>query len=297
MPRKPVRLRIWKDDMRRNRLDRLIPFEESRRIIRLERRGRNRNSAIGGVFGILGAACLLYCVGIAIAGFGTYFFLIWGCMGIACVSLWALLRSERCMDAIPGWAKGACCGAFGLGLLLFGTVEGMILSRYGAEAGPGADYLIVLGAQWKASGPSEVLRRRLDEAVAYLERNPDTKAIVSGGQGGNENISEAQGMRGYLIQAGIDEGRILVEDRSANTYENLVFSAELLDREKDRVVVVTNNFHMFRALAIARKQGYANVEGLAASSVPGMAPNNLLREFFGVAKDFLVGNLTLVPGP
>ncbi|MCI9142979.1 MAG: YdcF family protein, partial [Lachnospiraceae bacterium] len=56
-------------------------------------------------------------------------------------------------------------------------------------------------------------------------------------------------------------------------------------------VIVTNNFHMFRALGIARKQGYANVEGLAAGSVLGMGPNNLLREFLGVVKDFLVGNL------
>ena len=58
-----------------------------------------------------------------------------------------------------------------------------------------------------------------------------------------------------------------------------------------KVVIVTNNFHVFRALGIARKQGYANVEGLAASSVLGMGPSNLLREFLGVLKDFIVGNL------
>ena len=70
-----------------------------------------------------------------------------------------------------------------------------------------------------------------------------------------------------------------------------MFSGRLLDPENDKVVIVTNNFHVFRAICIAEKQGYRNVEGMAAGSVAGMAPHNLLREFFGVVKDFLLGNL------
>ena len=279
--------------MRRDKSDKLVPFEKSKRVIRLDKRGleRSRYYVVANIFGLLGVACLGYCAGIAIAGHGTYFFLIWGGIGAVCIGLWALLRSRRIMEAIPGWIKSTCVVIFVLALLLFGVVEGKILSQYNAQAAPGADYLIVLGAQWKSTGPSEVLRRRLDKAVSYLEQNPDTKVIVSGGQGDNETISEAEGMRGYLLQAGIDESRILVEDASSNTYENLVFSGELLDRGNDRVVIVTNNFHVFRALSIARKQGYHNAEGLAASSVLGMGPNNLLREFLGVLKDFWVGNL------
>lgn len=279
--------------MRRGKLEQLIPLERSRRIIRLEKRGKRQKKRFPGaaVFCILGIACLAYCAGIAILGFGTWFFLIWGCLGLMCLALAAILRSERLMAAIPGWIKVLCCGIFLAGLLLFCTVEGLILSQYNAQAGPGAEYCIVLGAQWKTTGPSEVLRRRLDKAAAYLMENPDTKVIVSGGQGSNEIMPEAAGMRDYLVNAGIEEERILVEDKSSNTYENLVFSGEFLDSENAKVVIVTNNFHMFRALGIARKQGYANVEGLAAGSVLGMGPNNLLREFLGVVKDFLVGNL------
>lgn len=279
--------------MRRGKFQQLIPRERSRRIIRLEKRGRGQRKRFPGavVFCILGISCLVYCAGIAIMGFGTWFFLIWGCLGLVCLALAAILRSERLMAAIPGWIKGICCGIFLAGLLLFCTVEGMILSQYNAQAKPGADYCIVLGAQWKTTGPSEVLRRRLDRAAAYLTENPDTKVIVSGGQGSNEIMSEAAGMRDYLVEAGIAQDRILLEDKSSNTYENLVFSGALLDPENAEVVIVTNNFHVFRALGIARKQGYANVEGLAASSVLGMGPNNLLREFLGVVKDFLVGNL------
>ena len=234
---------------------------------------------------------LLYCGGISLVGFGTYFFLIWGAIGIISLCLCAVFHNRKLINILPKWFKLFCTTCFALGLLLFFTVEGLILTQYNASGKPEADYCIVLGAQWKSDGPSEVLRRRLDKAAAYLISNPNTKVIVSGGQGSNEIISEASGMRDYLIQSGIAENRILVEDQSSNTYENLVFSGKFLDKTTDSVVVVTNNFHVFRTLAIAKKQGYANVEGLAASSVPGMAPNNLLREFLGVIKDFIFMNL------
>lgn len=278
---------------RRKNYDKLIPREKSRKVIYLEKRGPGTlgHSVLSRCFIVFGILCIAYCGGIAVAGFGTYFFIIWGGMGAVFLGIGMLLGNRRLLARLPRWIKKACCILFCLGLLLFCTVEGMILSQYHAQAAPGADYCIVLGAQWKATGPSEVLRRRLDKAIAYLTANPDTRVIVSGGRGGNESIAEAAGMREYLIQAGIDEARIEVEDESSNTYENLVFSGRLLDKEKDRVVIVTNNFHVFRSLGIAKKQGYAQAEGLAASSTMGMEPNNLLREFFGVLKDFFVGNL------
>ena len=278
---------------RRNDREDLVPLERSRRIIQLQKRGRKlkRYAIQSRVLGITGAASLLYCSGIALAGFGTYFFLLWGGIGVMCILLSAMFHNEKLMLALPGWIKFCGLGIFCFGLLLFCGVEGMILSQYHAQASPGADYLIVLGAQWKASGPSEVLRRRLDQAADYLAGNPDTQVIVSGGQGSNESIPEAEGMRDYLVAVGIAPERIIVENQSSNTYENLVFSAHYLNQQQDSVVIVTNNFHMFRALGIAKKQGYGDVEGLAAESVLGMAPNNLLREFFGVLKDFWVGNL------
>lgn len=174
---------------------------------------------------------------------------------------------------------------------LFVVVEGMILSEFAATAEPGAEYVIVLGAQWKENGPSDVLRRRLDKALVYLRENPDAKVIVSGGQGENEPLSEADGMREYLLGAGIPEERILTETESFNTKQNLEYSSRFLNPKEDRVVLVTNNFHMFRALRIARKQGYQRAEGLAASSVYGFLPNNMLREFLSLVKNLAVGNL------
>lgn len=143
----------------------------------------------------------------------------------------------------------------------------------------------------KTSGPSKALQYRLDAAFEYLENNPDTRVIVSGGQGADEHISEAQGMYDYLVDKGISPERIIMEDRSRNTFQNLTFSAEYLDREKNSVAVVSNDFHVFRAVKIARKAGYSNVYGLAARGEPFLKYNNMMREFFGVVKDFLVGNM------
>ena len=273
--------------------EKLIPFEKSKKVIQLEQRGRIKKRLPMGtvLFGILGVLSILYCIGIALAGFGTYFFLVWGLIGVLSLLFSALLANKELVAKLPVWLKVIAITLFCLGLILLGTVEGMILTQFRASPAPGADYVIILGAQWKSQGPSEVLRRRLESAAKYLEQNPDTIVIVSGGQGGNEPISEAAGMRQYLVDIGISGERILMEDRSTNTMENLVFSSNLLDKQNDRVVIVTNNFHMFRALQIAEKQGYARVEGLAASSVVSFLPNNLLREFLGVLKDFIVGNL------
>lgn len=86
------------------------------------------------------------------------------------------------------------------------------------------DYIIVLGAQVKESGPSVVLRYRLDRAVSYLKENDNTLVIVSGGKGINEPATEASVMKEYLINEGINEERIIIEDKSNTTKENLINS-------------------------------------------------------------------------
>lgn len=278
--------------MRRDK-GKLIPFEKLRKVIYLKRRDKlKRKTPVSAVlFWLLGVCCILYCAGIAVVGFGTYFFLVWGATGIVFLLSGTLLSNRELVGRLPKWLKVIIFSLFFLGILLFVGVEGLILSQYRAVPKPGADYVIILGAQWRQEGPSEVLRRRLDKAIEYLNENPDTQVIVSGGQGRNEPVSEAAGMRKYLVDAGIYDERILLEDTSTNTFQNLVFSGRLLDPENDRVIIVTNNFHVFRAVRIADKQGYKHVEGMAADSMAGMAPHNLLREFFGVVKDFLEGNL------
>jgi len=289
---------VSEEIMRRNRREQkeLIPFEKSKRVIRLEKRGKSEmrtsvKKILSGFLGMVGVLCLLYCAGVFCVGFGTYFFLIWGVLGLICLMLSWILQHSQWLDRVPKWLKCSFGGMVCLCIVFFCVVEGMILAQFTAAPAVGADYCIVLGAQWKENGPSDVLRRRLDAATEYLLENPETKVIVTGGRGSNEVVAEGVGMRGYLIDAGIEESRIVVENKATNTYENLVFSAEYLSKSEDAVVVVTNNFHVFRAIKIAQKQGYENISGLAADSIAGLLPNNLLREFCGVVKDFVVGNL------
>jgi len=274
--------------------ERLIPIEKSKKIIRLDSRGpeSKKTSPWVYIFGITGIASFLYCLAIALfMGYGTKFFLIWGALALVCGILSFLFARPRKLEKIPRVVRRIIMILFIVGMLIFVGVEAMIISGFTAVPKPGADYVIILGAQWKPSGPSYVLQKRLEAAVGYLEQNPDTKVIVSGGQGSNEPITEAEGMKQYLVKAGIAEERIIKEDTSTNTCENLNYSSNFLDKENDRVVVVTNNFHVFRACGIANHQGYEHVEGLSAGSYPGMLPNNLLREFFGVMKDTFVGNM------
>ncbi len=279
--------------MRRRKSEELVPFSQSDRTIYLEKRGRrNHKPMISVVFIALGILCILYCIGIGLfMGYGTKFFLIWGAGGVCLTALGLLIRQEKWMNVLPGWLKNGATIIGAVCLIIFLIVEGLILSQFGAQSPDGADYCIILGAQMKSHGPSDVLRRRLDTAVKYLEKNPDTVVIVSGGQGANEPVTEAQGMYEYLVEKGIDGERIILEEEAGNTRENLQYSGDFLDMTQDSVVVVTNNFHVFRAIGIAQKMGYENVSGLAADSYPLMIPNNLLREFFGVIKELLVGNL------
>lgn len=238
---------------------------------------------------IVGILCVLYCLALAITGgTGTWFFLIWGIMGIA-FTLWGIFRG-RIWHAMPHWLHITAGTLFLLMLAVFLFTEGCIISGFSKNTDKELDYIVVLGAQLKTTGPSRVLQYRLDTAYEYLTAHPDTKAIVSGGQGSNEPASEAQGMYDYLVKRGIEPDRIVLEDKSVNTEQNIRFSKEFLQADADKVGIVSNNFHVFRAVKLAKATGYRNVVGIAAPATAFYLPNNMLREFFGVVKDFLMGH-------
>lgn len=238
---------------------------------------------------IVGILCVLYCLALAITGgTGTWFFLIWGIMGIAFI-LWGIFRG-RIWHVMPHWLNITAGTLFLLMLAVFLFTEGCIISGFSKNTDKELDYIVVLGAQLKTTGPSRVLQYRLDTAYEYLTAHPDTKAIVSGGQGSNEPASEAQGMYDYLVKRGIEPGRIVLEDKSVNTEQNIRFSKEFLQADADKVGIVSNNFHVFRAVKLAKAAGYRNVVGIAAPATAFYLPNNMLREFFGVVKDFLMGH-------
>ena len=195
------------------------------------------------------------------------------------------------LTVVPAWLKYMTIVLVLIGLTCFLIVEGFIISGFNESGEKNLDYIVVLGAQLKNSGPSRVLRMRLDKAYDYLVENPDTIVIVSGGQGSNEPDTEAEGMKTYLVSKGIEHERIIKEDRSTSTVENVTYSRSFLDASNDKVGIVTSNFHVFRAIKLAKKAGYQNVCGIAAPSYPFLQPNNMLREFVGIVKDFVFGNM------
>ena len=241
---------------------------------------------------ILGIVFILYFLGIEIMGVhGTNFYFIWLAAGVLLIVWGICMKRGILIPQLPVWVKRGFLLLLGFCAVLFLVVEGCIISGFGAKAPEGLDYIIVLGAQMKADGPSRVLKMRLDAAYDYLTVNSDTCVIVSGARGSDEHISEAQGMCDYLVERGIAPERIRMEDQSRNTSQNIEYSSSFFDKENDSVGIVTNNFHIFRAAHIAKKSGCRKVYGIAAPSELSMQPNNMLREFFGVMKDFLVGNM------
>jgi uncharacterized SAM-binding protein YcdF (DUF218 family) len=239
------------------------------------------------VWGALAVLCLLYGMLIFVAASGTGFFAVWiGIAFIFGIFAWVVKRGVWC--EIPGCLRGTFIVLVCIGLAVFLVVEGCILSGFREKGEAKLDYIVVLGAQVYENGPSVVLKFRLDKAVEYLEDNPETICIVSGGQGYNEPFAEAVGMAAYLKKNGIAEERIILEAESTTTAENIANSLKFIS-EGASVGVVTNNFHVFRAVQTAKRAGLTNVCGIAAGAKLLYLPNNMLREFFGEVK-FLLTN-------
>lgn len=237
------------------------------------------------IFTVLAVLCVVYSGMVLATGSGTSFFLVW--IGLAVLfflfgySIWKSFWKK-----VPRLVKGICIAVVAAGFTAFFIVEGCIISQMHEKGEAELDYIIVLGAQVRESGPSAALKYRLDEAVEYLEDNPKTICIVSGGQGANEPYSEAEGMAQYLKEQGIDASRILLEDKSLNTEQNMEYSKALI-KDGASVGIITNDFHLFRAKQIARKYGLDNICGIAAKSTPVYLPNNMLREFLAEIKFLL----------
>lgn len=172
-------------------------------------------------------------------------------------------------------------------LIFFLYTERKILMAVQKKHPEELDYLIVLGARVNGTTPSAALQKRLNRAARYLRKNPGTQVIVSGGQGPGELLSESEAMKKVLIQNGIEADRILMEDRSTTTEENLLFSGRMIDISQARVGIVTNDFHIYRSLCLARELGYRRCYGIPADSEAISLLNYLVREFFAVIKEFL----------
>lgn len=148
------------------------------------------------------------------------------------------------------------------------------------------DAIIVLGSGIRGEKLSDGLRRRLDRAVEYHRKNSDAVIVVTGGQGPQEDITEALAMERYLLSQGIDQSKIIKEESATGTNENFRFSKKLLDDyfEGDYTVgYITTDYHIYRAGKIALAEGFENVTHGHCRSIVYTAFPGALREVFAIA--------------
>lgn len=182
---------------------------------------------------------------------------------------------------------------FIIGLLAFIMIQGFIIF-YSKDNTSTADYMIILGAGINGEELSLTLQQRLDKAMEYINNyDKDIKIIVSGGQGPNEDISEASAMEKYLISKGISDNQIFIEDMSTSTYENFKYSYDkisILENENIKnlkIKVVTSDFHAFRSSFLSKRNGFENVTFYTNKSYIPLIPVMYTREAFAVVKSYI----------
>ncbi len=173
----------------------------------------------------------------------------------------------------------------------FLILESLIILEGNKSYEKEVDYLFILGAKLYGDIPSPSLLERLKVGVDYLKKHSDVKVVVTGGQGRDEFISEASAMKEYLVRKGIDEKRIILEDESINTFENIKFSLEKIrkldNRKKLEVLIATNKFHILRSKLIAKRFSL-KAYGLPAKVPSTVVVKSYMREYFALIKTFLI---------
>lgn len=199
----------------------------------------------------------------------------------------ALLLFAFFYEKLPLAIRIAFYSLFAIGLVfasflpIYGSVETVDYQE---------DAVIVLGAGLRGEEPSKALRFRLDAAYDYAMQNPKAIVIVSGGQGENELIAESTAMKRYLVKKGLPEDRIMEEDKSTSTQENLAFSKAILDKtlgNYDRIVIISNDYHILRAESLAKEAGFTNVTHTAAQTPFSIFVPCTLRECLAVIYYFI----------
>jgi len=192
------------------------------------------------------------------------------------------------------WVK-ALIALILVGVLVFGALLGAVLHGSYDHVEGEPKVMVVLGCQVKPWGPSILLQDRINKAAEYLQDHPDVIVVASGGQGQDEHISEAQAIYDGLVEQGIDESRILQEDQSYNTIQNLRNSMELLEKNgydiEDDMIVVSNGFHLTRVRMLWNRI-HGNDDNLSTLAAPSShVPSRYkmyVREPIALVKSFIL---------
>lgn len=180
-----------------------------------------------------------------------------------------------------------------IGLLVVGITECLIIHASFGDKDETCQYMLVLGAKVRNDGPSVSLMDRIKATAAYMEAHPDVIAIVSGGKGPDEPITEAQCMFEQLVKLGVDPERIWLEDQATSTWENLHFAMNLIEEKTgqrpEKIGLLSSEYHLFRAKIFARACGVEAVGIPARTSRISQMVNHFMREVAGVWHYIILG--------
>ena len=240
-----------------------------------------------------GLICLVYyLVIVTYAGITADFAWIWlAFAAFLSIGVFCFAYGKRHPGFFPVWLRWCVLAMVLAGFIVFLLLCKNVVSGMRSSGSADLDYVVVLGAQVKGEAPSKALGKRLQKALEYAQANPDAILILSGGQGPGEEITEAECMRRYLTERGIPKERLILEETSTSTKENLELSDALTGCGKKRTGILSNNFHVYRAVLLAQKLGYEHAEGIAAASDPLMQVHYVVREAAALLKEKLMGNI------
>ncbi len=180
-----------------------------------------------------------------------------------------------------------------LGIFTFAVTEALIIKASLGSDDTDCRYIVVLGAKVNGTEPSISLSDRLDAAYDYLTENPGAIAVLSGGQGEDENLTEAECMFRQLTARGIDPQRLWMEEQATSTWENLKFSLNLIEEKTgtrpQKIGLLSSEYHLFRAGLFARDCGVEAVGIPAKTSWLSIRLNYFLREVAGVWHYIILG--------
>ena len=219
---------------------------------------------------------------------------------LVCVLLIVLILFYTLMPLVglkfPRFAKvltRICTICLVIGLIVVGITEVLIVKASFGGPKEQVQYMVVLGAKVRSDGPSVSLWDRIYGAAEYLEEHPDTIAIVSGGQGADEPMTEAQAMYDELIALGIDPDRVWLEEKATSTWENLTFALDLIEEKTgerpEKLGILSSEYHLFRAKLFAKECGVEAVGIPARTSRLSQRINHFMREVAGVWHYLILG--------
>ncbi|GLC80138.1 YdcF family protein [Lacrimispora brassicae] len=268
---------------------------------------------------LIAVFCIIYYVVIIFySGLTTSFSLIWLLFAGICILLplgWEAYGKHK--EKVPLWIPVSVITMCCTGILVFMVVEVLVFTGVAVRDTSNLDYVIVLGARVKETGVSKSLKKRLDKAIEYVDNNPSTILVLSGGQGEDEPVSEAAAMRDYLVFNGVKEEQLILETRSTSTVENIAYSRVAIEDDQAerkahrqnnpifmepgtfeevpdkpiKIGVLTSDFHVFRAQQIGKKWGIPDIYGISCGSDPILFVHFCVRECVAILKDKLVGNM------